>query len=56
MEGRRVNDYWCMGVVSYGYLGLGGGVDGMHVVQSQDGFVTYREMPEHFPNARCGHR
>ena len=28
VEGRRVNHSWCMGVVSDGYGGLGGGRDG----------------------------
>ena len=39
----RVNHSWCMGVVSRGYGGLGGGRDG-DVGWYARGLVAYREM------------
>ena len=59
-EGWGVNHRWHRGVVSHSYGGLGGGRDevavGGHGRQSQERLIARREMPEHFPNARRGHR
>ena len=59
LEGGRVNHSWCIGVLSRSYVGVGRGRDGVaagrHAVQSQEGLVTCRRMPEHFPSARWRH-
>ena len=34
MEGGRVSHSWCMGVVSHGYGGLGGGRDGVDTLMT----------------------
>ena len=52
VEGGRVSRSWCMGIVSDGYGGLGGSMDGgggWYACGTKPGeLVACSEMPRHF--------
>ena len=56
VEGGTVGHSWCMCVVSHGYGGLGGGMDGgggWYACRTMPrGLVACQKMPEHFLSVR----